>query len=244
MKTLLYTAVLTGFLSFFCLKTFAQKLSVMNGQAVTEEGIEMDCWTAYLDQDVEYCQKSFDAFMDKSFAYKTYKRAKGIYSVDKKRFSEITALRLDVRAIFNKESGGASVSFIFSPGYDVYLSTTTYSDDFQKAEKLVKNYVRFHYNAYYTKLNESYASKIKDRENDIKSNENKIDKLREYISANEAKISAADPGADKLKDKNSRYQKEIEEKTASIIASRTEIAKLQENIITANESLKKVSAYE
>ena len=244
MKTILYTAVLTGFFFFSCLRTYSQKLSVMKGRAATEEGMEMDCWTAYLDQDVEYCQKTFDAFMEKNFGYKTDKRAKGIYSVDKKRFSEISSLRLDVRAVFYKESGGSSVSFIFSPGYDVYLSTTTYSDDFQKAENFVKNYVRFHYNTYYTKLNESYASKIKDKESDIKSNENKIEKLRDYISENEAKISAADPGADKLKEKNTRYLKEIEEKTAAILTYRTEIAKLQENIIAANESLKKVSAYE
>ena len=181
--------------------------------------------------------------METNYKLKTDKRTKGIYVVEKARFSEISPLRLDIRAIFQSESGVSAVSFVFSPGYDVYLSNESYKEDYLKAQVFVKNYVRFHYTTLYNKQIEDLGSKIKDKESSIKSDENKIEKLRSSIAENDQKINNGDPNGQKLKDKNTKSYKEIEERSRDISSARRDISGLQDEIIKINEKLKLVGEF-
>lgn len=244
MKTNLRYVVTT--LAFFILIvpfSSAQTLSATNQKAKTEEGFETDAWVAHLDQDINNSQKSFEEFIEKVFKYKTDKRSKGIYVVEKQKFPELSQMRLDIRAIFSSESAGSTVSFIFSPGYDVYLNNTAYTDDFLKAENFVKNYIKFHYNIYYTKVIADLNSKIKDKEDEIKSTESKIDKIKSTVAENDTKITSGDPNALKLKEKNTKYHKEIDDKNAEISGDRRDIVQLQDEVVKANASLKLVQEY-
>jgi hypothetical protein len=222
----------------------AQKLSITDQKAKTEEGTETDSWTAHLDQEVSDVIKSFSDFIEHSYKLKTDKKTKNIYVVEKGKFEDISGMRMDIRAIFQPETGGSSVSFVFSPGYDVYLSNESYKDDYAKAQAFAKNFVRFHYTNYYNKVVADLQSKIKSDESDIKSDESKMDKLKNSINENDGKISAGDPSSQKLKDKNSKMFTEIGEKNADIEKIRKDIIKLQDDIIKANESLKLVAGYQ
>ena len=151
------TTILKPFTFFiaFCLLTFygsAQKLSVTDQKIKTEEDVETDSWTAHLDQDVKDAQKSFSDFIETIFKLKVDKRGKTILVVEKSKFIEITPMRIDVRAVFQPESAGCAVSFVFSPGYDIYFSNLTYKEEYLKAQFFVNSYVRFHYTAYYNKV--------------------------------------------------------------------------------------------
>lgn len=236
----------TGFLILFIPVTYlcyAQKLSITDQKAKTEEGFEIDSWTAHLDQEVNEAQKSFSAFIESSFKLKTEKRTKTVLVVEKSAFSEISLLRMDIRAIFQPESGGCAVSFVFAPGYDVYLSNLTYRDEFLKAQVFVYNYVRFHYNMHYNKVINEIKIKIKGKESDIKSAENKIEKLKNTIVENETKIDTGDPNTQKLKEKNARSQHEIEDKKNEIELIKSAILKFQDEINLADACLKMVEDF-
>lgn len=229
--------------SLFTLFCSAQKLSVTDQKAKTEEDFETDSWTAHLDQDVKDAQKSFTDFIETTFKYKVDKRSKSIYVVERSKFIEITPMRIDVRAVFQSESAGSAVSFVFTPGYDIYFSNLTYKEEYLKAQFFVNSFVRFHYSAYYNKVIDEIGSKIKGKESDIKSTESKIDKLKSSIAENNAKISGGDPNGQKLQDKNAKSQKEIDDKNLEIERLRKDILNYQDDIIKATVSLKTVAEF-
>jgi hypothetical protein len=221
----------------------AQKLSVTEDKAKTEEGISVDVWMAHLDLDVDAAEESFSDFMESTFKYETHKLTKGIYWIEKSKFPDIINLRMDVRAIFQSEPGGRTVSFAFSPGYDVFLGHDTYTDQFQLAQHFVKSYVRFHYKNWYANQVKSFNEKIRSNESDIKSENSKIDKLRGNIADNEAKIKAGDLEPQKLRDKNTKYYKEIDERTNTISSLQRDNANYLNEITKANDSIKIVEEF-
>lgn len=221
----------------------AQKLSVTGEKAKTDEQIETDCWAAHLDQDVNVVQKSFTEFIETTYKLKINKRQKNIYSVDKASIPEISQMRIDILAIFSPESNGSAIRFIFNPGYDIFLNNSSFQEDFAKAQNFVKNFVRFHYNTYYNEFINDIGTKIKSKESDIKNTESKLEKTKGAIADNDKKINDGDPNGQKLKDKNTKYYKEIEDKNSEIENLRKEILKLQDEIIKANESIKLVAEF-
>jgi len=212
-----------------------QQLYVDEQMVKNEEDVDMRSWTAQFDQDMSYCMDTYSDFMKEVFKAKVVKRGKTILVAEKTSFPELSPLRLDQRAIFLTTSGGTSVSFTFSPGYDIHFGGgDQYEDDFQKAKRLVKNYVRYHYNKYYNEQIKTVQDVIKHKQNDIESNDKKTERNNKSI---------ADDTSDKAKAKNEKLQKDNKAYTADSEAKKKEISALEETLLKLNESLRKVDDF-
>jgi len=217
------------------LSAAAQTLRVERRQVKTEESSEIESWTATLDQDMSYCQDMYSDFIKELAKTKVDKRGKNILVAVKTQFPELSSLRIDQRAIFTPESSGTSVSFTFSPGYDIHFSSTSYKTEFAKAETFVKNYVQYHYKKFYNDLIAGLQSKMKGIQSDIESNGKKTDKNNKAISSN-----ISDGETEKTKAKNERLKKENDQYAADTESKRKELAEIEDQLAKANDGLHKV----
>jgi len=229
------SSTLPVFCLFLCANAaLAQQLMVEERIVKNEESIELNSWTARLDQDMNYCMGTYEDFIKEFFKAKVDKRGKSILVAEKTLIPELSKFRLDQRAIFTVETGGTAISFTFSPGYDLHFGHELYSDEFKKAEVFVKNFVRYHYKAFYNEKIKSIQDKIKSKQNDIESNGKKTDRNNKSI---------AEGDADKAKVKNDKLLRENEAYTADSASKRKEISDLEADLAQANESLRKVEDF-
>jgi hypothetical protein len=223
-------------LMFISVCSFSQTLRVEERKVKTEESIEVSCWTAILDQDVDFCRDSYDAFIKEFVKTKTDKRGKNVLVAEKVVIPELTNLRLDQRAIFGTETGGTSVSFTFSPGYDVHFSNDLYGDEFSKAEALTKNFVRYHYKRYYNGQLKSLQETWDSKKSEIASNEKKIDRNDKSIQGYQKS------GGDAAKSDN--LKRENDNLIAVNEKLKAEMDKIGENMDQFKAQLNKVSEFE
>jgi hypothetical protein len=223
---------------FLANTTFAQKLVVEERPVKNEETVDLDSWTASLDQDMDYCMETYSDFIKELVKVKVDKRVKSILVAQKTAFPELSDLRLDQRAIFTTESSGTAVSFTFSPGYDIHFSREAYKNEFAKGEAFIKSYVRFHYKAFYEEKRKDIESKIKSKQNDIDSNNKKTEKNTKAITEN---AGAAE--TDKSKSKNEKMQRENDAYASDTTSKRREITDLQDELSSITQSLKKVEEF-
>ena len=216
------------------LTSAAQTLSVEERTVKNEESVDLNSWTARLDQDMENCMDSYSDFIKETFKTKVEKRGKNILVAEKTQFPELSNLRLDQRAIFTVESSGTSVSFTFSPGYDIHFGRNAYKSEFAKAEVFVKSFVRFHYNTYYEAQIKTIQDKIKSLQNDIDSNTKKTDKNNKSITDNKSEGET-----EKTKSRNEKMMRENEEYTADSATKRTQITDLESQLAKFNQALQK-----
>jgi hypothetical protein len=226
-----YTILLSLLVSITCA---GQTLLVEERTVKNEESVDLSSWTARLDQDMETCMDSYNDFIKETFKAKTAKRGKSILVTEKIQFPELSNLRLDQRAIFTVESSGTSVSFTFSPGYDIHFSNDTYKSEFAKGEIFVKGFVRYHYNKYYEAQIKTIQDKIKSLQNDIDSNTKKTDKNNKAITDNKS-----DGETEKTKSKNEKMLRENTEYTADSATKRTQITDLESQLAKFNQALQK-----
>ena len=219
---------------FVSLTSVAQTLSVEERTIKNEESVDLNSWTARLDQDMENCMDSYADFIKETFKTKVEKRGKNILVAEKTQFPELSNLRLDQRAIFTVESSGTSVSFTFSPGYDIHFGRDAYKSEFAKAEILVKSFVRFHYNTYYEAQIKTIQDKIKSLQGDIDSNTKKTDKNNKSITDNKS-----DGETEKTKSRNEKMTRENEGYTADSASKRTQITDLESQLAKFNQALQK-----
>ena len=219
---------------FVSLTSVAQTLSVEERTIKNEESVDLNSWTARLDQDMENCMDSYADFIKETFKTKVEKRGKNILVAEKTQFPELSNLRLDQRAIFTVESSGTSVSFTFSPGYDIHFGRDAYKSEFAKAEILVKSFVRFHYNTYYEAQIKTIQDKIKSLQSDIDSNTKKTDKNNKSITDNKSEGET-----EKTKSRNEKMTRENEGYTADSASKRTQITDLESQLAKFNQALQK-----
>ena len=219
---------------FVSLTSVAQTLSIEERTIKNEESVDLNSWTARLDQDMENCMDSYTDFIKETFKTKVEKRGKNILVAEKTQFPELSNLRLDQRAIFTVESSGTSVSFTFSPGYDIHFGRNAYKSEFAKAEILVKSFVRFHYNTYYEAQIKTIQDKIKSLQNDIDSNTKKTDKNNKSITDNKSEGET-----EKTKSRNEKMTRENEGYTADSASKRTQITDLESQLAKFNQALQK-----
>ena len=212
----------------------AQTLLVEARTVKNEESTDLNSWTARLDQDMESCMDSYSDFIKETFKTKVEKRGKNILVAEKTQFPELSNLRLDQRAIFTVESSGTSVSFTFSPGYDIHFGGDAYKSEFAKAETFVKSFVRFHYDKYYEAQIKTIQDKIKNLQNDIDSNTKKTDKNNKSISD-----SKSEGETEKSKSKNEKMTRENAEYSADSASKRTQITDLESQLAKFNQALQK-----
>ncbi len=216
--------------------SFSQTLRVEERKVKTEESVEVSCWTAIVDQDVDFCRDSYDAFIKEYFKAKTDKRGKNVLVAEKVVIPELTNLRIDQRAIFGTETGGTSVSFTFSPGYDVHFSNELYADEFSKAEELTKNFVRYHYKRFYNGEMKSLQETLDSKKSEITSNEKKIDRNDKSIQGYQKS------GGDATKSDN--LKRENDNLNAANSKLREEMDKIEEKIDQIKSQLSKVAEFD
>jgi hypothetical protein len=213
---------------------FSQTLRVEERKVKTEESTEVSSWTAILDQDVDFCRDSYDAFMKEYFKAKT----DNVLITEKVVISELTNLRIDQRAIFTTETGGTAVSFTFSPGYDVHFSTELYGDEFSKAAEFTKNFVRYHYKRFYNDKAKTLQQTLNSKKSEVASNDKKIERndksIQVYLKSD---ASDAKTKSDNLKREND----------ALIVANsklKDEIDNIEKEMDTIKSQLDKVAAFQ
>jgi len=216
----------------------AQTLSVEERTVKNEESVDLNSWTARLDQDMESCMDSYSDFIKETFKAKVEKRGKNILVAVKTQFPELSNLRLDQRAIFAVESSGTSVSFTFSPGYDIHFGKNAYKSEFAKAETFVKGFVRFHYTTFYESQIKTIQDKIRSLQSDVDSNSKKTDKNNKAIADNKS-----DGETDKTKSKNEKMMRENEQYTAESASKRTQITDLEAQLAKFNQAMQKTLDY-
>jgi len=233
-------AVLIFLLVLFCTSSqvAAQSLSVEEGTTKIDDANDVDAWVTKLDQDVAYCMNTYESFMKEVFKVKLDKRGKVTLVAEKVAIAEISDLRIDQRAIFASSSGGTTVSFSFSPGYDIHFGLKQYKPEFSKAGTFVKNYVRFHYKYFYEDQIKSLQNKIDSRHHDIETNGRKTDKNDKAIGQNKS-----DSDNEKAKTKNDKMLRENETYTADTATKRKEISDLEDQLDKAKAGLKNVLAF-
>lgn len=225
-------------LLFLANTAFAQKLVVEERPVKNEETVDLDSWTASLDQDMDYCMETYTDFIKELVKVKVDKRGKSILVAQKTAFPELSDLRMDQRAIFTTESSGTAVSFTFSPGYDIHFSRESYKNEFAKGEAFIKSYVRFHYKVFYEEKRKDIENQIKSKQNDIDSNNKKTEKNTKAITEN---AGAAE--TDKSKSKNEKMQRENDGYASDTTSKRREISDLQDELSSITQSLKKVEEF-
>ncbi|MBA4058627.1 MAG: hypothetical protein C0490_28180 [Marivirga sp.] len=224
-------------LLYFASTTLAQKLAVEERTVKNEESNDLNSWTASVDQDVNYCMETYSDFIKELVNVKVGKRGKSMLVAEKTLIPELSDLRLDQRAIFTAESGGTAVSFTFSPGYDIHFGREVYKNEFAKAEAFVKNYVRYHYKAFYNEKIKSIQDKIKSKQNDIETNAKKTERNNKTIAEN------SEAETDKAKTKNEKMLRENEAYASDTTSKKREISDLEEELSAVSESLRKVEAF-
>lgn len=223
--------------------SFSQKLEVEKKAMKNEEGITVDSWVAHVDQDVAYSATTLAEFLKKTFNAKAEKKNKNMMLVSKTTFSEISNLRLDMRAMFALESGGTAIAFMFSPGYDLHFGEEFRREEFAKAEEFVKNYLRFHYKYFYDDQTKKIQNKLKDVQGDILSNDKKIERNNTSMRDYETKMTAEGADVDKLREKKSKLEKENENIANNTVKKKEEITKLEDDLVKISDAIKNVSDY-
>lgn len=208
-----------------------------------EEGFTVDSWVAHVDQDAAYCMTTLGDFLKKTFNAKGEKKSKTLMRVEKTTFSELSNLRLDMRAMFAPESGGTAIAFMFSPGYDLHLGEEFRKEEFEKAEEFAKNFLRFHYKYFYNEQTKKIQGKLKDLQGDILSNDKKIERNNTSMRDYETKMTAEGADVDKLRDKKSKLEKENENIAASTQKKKDEIAKLEDDLAKISGAVQNVNDY-
>ena len=236
--------VIITMLSMLCLTLFnlpanSQQLFVEERTVKNEESVALQSWTAVLDQDQDYCMRTYEQFIKEFFNTKVSKRGKTILVAEKTAFPELSDLRLDQRAIFASEAGGTSVSLTFSPGYDLHFGKEMYADEFRKGERFVKNFVRYHYKQFYGERIKSIQDKIESNQKDIESNDKKIQRNNKAIADN-SKNGGEDA---KSKARNDKMKREIDAYTIESNTKRDEIATLEGDLEFNSINLKKVESF-
>ncbi len=239
MKTNLFILVFV-FAFTFC---SAQQLKVEAKKIKNHEGNEVDAWVANLDQMPDDCMESYDDFMKKVFDRNPEKGNKTMMMVEKVILNEMSSLRIDQRTFFTQESGGTAVAFTFSPGYDVHFGHKLYPDEFDRGEKLVKSFVKFHYKDYYNKQVKILQKTIEDKESEVTSDEKKIEKNKKSMLDNNKKINNGDSDAGKLRIKNDGLEKENIGMEGDIAKDKAEIKSLQDQLIKLHDNLRKVEDF-
>jgi hypothetical protein len=214
-----------------------QALSVEEGTAKIDDKTDLDAWVTKLDHDVAYCMNTYEDFMKEVFKVKVDRRGKSMLIAEKVALAEISSLRIDQRAVFASSSGGTTVSFSFSPGYDVHFGLKQYKSEFAKAGTFVKNYVRYHYKSFYDDQIKSLQNKIDDRHRDIETNGKRADKNDKAIAQNKSEDT------EKAKAKNDKMLRENETYTADTASKRKEISDLEDQLDKAKAGLKNVLAF-
>jgi hypothetical protein len=215
---------------------FAQQLKVEERKIKNEEGIDMLSWTAVLDQNIDYCKDSYEAFMKEFFKAKTDKRGKNILVAEKVLIPELSNLRMDQRTLFSVETGGTAVSFTFSPGHDIHFSRDQHDEEFSKAESFTKGFARYHYKRFYNEKLKSIEEKIKSKESDVASNYKKADRNTKSIADN------SKSGGD-VKSKNDKLQREIDGLTEVNSKMKDEIAGLEDESSKIKKILEEVEKF-
>jgi hypothetical protein len=216
--------------------SYSQTLRVEERKVKTEESAEVSSWTAILDQQVDFCRDSYDAFIKEFVKTKTDKRGKNVLVAEKVVIPELSNLRIDQRAIFGAETGGTSVSFTFSPGYDVHFSNEMYGDEFSKAEAFTKNFVRYHYKRFYNDQLKSLQETLDSKKSEIASNEKRIDRNDKSIQGYQKS------GGDATKSDN--LKRENDNLNAANSKLKEEMENIEERIDQIKAQLNKVSEFE
>jgi hypothetical protein len=232
------SVVLMASLIFLAEFSFSQTLRVEERKVKTEESAEVSSWTAILDQDIDFCRDSYDAFIKEYIKTKTNKRGKSVLVAERVVIPELTNLRMDQRAIFGTETGGTSVSFTFSPGYDVHFSNELYEDEFSKAEEFTKNFVRFHYKRFYGGELKSLQETLDSKKSEIASNEKKIDRNDKSIQGYQKS------GGDDTKAKSDNLKRENDNLNAANSKLREEMDKIEEEMDKIKSHLTKIAEFE
>ncbi|MFH1322190.1 MAG: hypothetical protein ABII90_16260 [Bacteroidota bacterium] len=191
MKTLLIIAF--TFLTF-CQINAQNSLLNFNEENILINGISVNVGNTILNGDMKEINKSWKAFI-KTHINEKMNDDNGVLVVKETVINQITDKRGDLLAYIYNKDNEISLNIAYRLGYDIYLNSSQYSEEFGKFKGFVNYFVCNYYNDYLPKY-------IKEKNKNIKL-------LQKENRKSEKSIKKSQKQNNKYTKKNRRSQKKI-----------------------------------
>ena len=122
----------------------AQDLSSIH-DTVQVTDVVADAWTATLNDNPDFYQKTFEDFTKREFGVKSKNDGKNQEVVKKISIPQIIDKRGDLRLTFFTEGSETKLALIFLLGYDIWINPQDYPEGMEQMRKLTGDYLKFHY---------------------------------------------------------------------------------------------------
>ena len=221
----------------------AQDLSSIHDKVQVTD-VVADAWTATLNDNPDFYQKTFEDFTKREFGVKSKNDGKNQEVVKKISIPQIIDKRGDLRLTFFTEGSETKLALIFLLGYDIWINPQDYPEGMEQMRKLTGDYLKFHYMQYYQNQMEDNEKLIDKHRRDINRSENTIANLRKQIKKNEDRLSQeiTENKRASLNRKNQQNLLEINQINEEIPDLYQQIAVLDEKVIEIKETIKQVEA--
>lgn len=232
MKKLIIIAI--AFLTIY--QVYAQNsLLNFNEEEILINGTSVNVGSTTLKGDIKELNNSWETFI-KAHINEKMKDKDGVLLIQETVINQITDKRGDLLAYIYNKDNEISLNIAYRLGYDIYLNSLQYSEEFGRLEEFVNFFVNNYYKDYlpkYIKVNNK-AIKLLQKENrkaekSIKKSEMQNNKYTKKNKRGQKKIVKIDSKLNKTEEDN---------KSSSLNASKTNIEKsILENKNTVNYNL-------
>lgn len=225
MKTIF--ALAFAFLTF-CQLQAQNSLLNFNEENILINGVSVNVGNTMLKGDMNEIKKSWSSFI-KTHLKENMKEIDGVLTLNETVINQITDKRGDLLVYIYNKDNEISLNVAYKLGYDIYLTSAQYSEEFGKLKEFINYFVYNYYNDYLPKYikEKSKGLKVLQKENtkaekSIKKSEKKNKKYQKTNTRNQKKISKIETKVTKA---------ENEETKKSLNTSKTNL----EKIISENE---------
>ncbi len=192
---------------------FGMASAQSGGQEFKEEGILIDgvsvnVVSADLRGDVDDIKKAWPKYIKKQLDEKV-KEKDGVYRLMETVVNQVTDKRGNLIAyIFNKD-GKVSLNVAYQLGYDVYINSGNYKEEYDRLEGFVQYFVYNYYNDFLPKYLKAQKKSLKVLKKEEKKSEKLIKKAnKKVIKKSEKKLKKM--AKNKSKEETDKVQEEIE----------------------------------
>lgn len=218
---------------FFAFINLKAQESLLNFQEdkILINGVSVNVGNTMLNGDIKQINKSWISFI-KSQLDKNMKEDDGVLTLKETVINQITDKRGDLMVYIYNQDNLVSLNVAYKLGYDVYLNSRQYPDEYKKLEEFINQFIYYYYNDY-------FPTYIKDGSKDLKV-------LSKEKSNSEKSIKKAKKKNKKLAKKNKSLQKKVTKLDGKIAQAIDEPAKkdllnsqkeYNQNIIEKNKTI-------
>ncbi len=200
------------------------------------DGIEINVGNTVLKGNEKQIKKSWANFIKKQ-THRRVHRKKNIYTVKKVVVNQITDKRGDLITFIYRTDNKISVNIAYKLGYDVYLTSNHYPEDFKRLEKFTQFFVYNYYNDFLPVYIKSRTKDLKMLKKEEKRANKKVNKSRNKILVNQKRVRSIEKKNEKLSIKAEASQDSIKKNDINF-----KIENLRDHIARNNEKIDELKA--